>query len=206
MGAQLLATSAIVLNRTESGDKWMRLVTFSPEHGNLDCLVRRSRKPTSNSPTLDLFDDAHFSLETSNQGRTWFIKEASVDRRRVALGKSYEALTHACRFARILVRNPVHDESRRAVYALLERALDAWETGARPDCVYFKGLFLLARDEGYPVEQDWWPRLQSDDRHVAESILRKPVTEQEFPVATVSRLAQALEHYLHHDTEIRVIG
>jgi hypothetical protein len=206
MGAQLLATSAIVLNRTESGDKWMRLVCFSVEHGNLDCLVRKSQKPTSKSPTLDLFDDAHLSLESTNQGRTWFIKEATVERRRAGLGNSYEALTHACRFSRILVRNPVHDESRRAVHALLERALDAWETGTRPECVYFKSLFLLARDEGYPVQQDWWPRLESDDRQAAESILRTPVAEQEVSDATVSRLTHALEHYLHHDTEIRVIG
>lgn len=206
MGAQLLATSAIVINRTESGDKWMRLVNFSADHGNLDCLVRRSQQPTSKSPTLDLFDEAHLSLESTNQGRTWFIKEATVDRRRAGLGNSYEALTHACRFARILVRNPVHDESRRTVHALLERALDAWETCARPDCVYFKSLFLLARDEGYPVQQDWWPRLDSDDRHAAESILRTPVSKQEIQVATVSRLTDALEHYLHHHTEIRVIG
>lgn len=206
MGAQLLATSATVLDRTESGDRWLRLTCFSAEHGNLDCLVRRSQKPTSKSATLDLFDGAQLSLESSNQGRTWFIKEATVDRRRTALGKSYDTLAHACRFARILVHNPVHDESRRAVHSLLERALDAWESGARPDCVYFKSVFLLARDEGYPVEQDWWRRLESDDRNAAESVLRTRVADQEIVPTTVSRLTQALEHYLSHHTEIRVIG
>lgn len=204
MGAQLLTTSAIVLDRTESGDNWKRLLCFSADHGNLDCLVRISRKAAPKSPTLDLFDEAQLSLESSNQGRTWFIKEAVVNRRRAGLGVSYDALSHACRFARILVRNPVHEESRQAVFGLLERALDAWETGTRPDCVYFKSLFLLARDEGYPVQQDWWPRLGPDDRRAAESILRLPIAEQKTAGDTVSRLTQALEEYLRHHTEIRI--
>jgi hypothetical protein len=143
-------------------------------------------------------------LESSNQGRTWFVKEAIIDRRRSGLGSSYPALTHSCRFARVLIRNPVHEESRRAVFTLLERALDAWETGTRPDCVYFKSLFLLARDEGYPVQQQWWPELKAEDSAAAESILRQPLAEQQVPETTVARLNQALETYLRHHTEIQV--
>jgi hypothetical protein len=90
------------------------------------------------------------------------------------------------------------------VFALLERALDAWESGRRPDCVYFKSLFLLARDEGYPVQQQWWPELDAGDREAAESILRQPVAEQQISETTVARLIQALETYLRHHTEIHV--
>jgi len=204
MGAQLLSTQATVVHRTTGGDNWVRLQCFSPDHGRLDCLVRITKRSTAVTPVLDLFDEAQMTLESRNERRTWFIKEARVIHRRSGLGRSYEALRHACRFAAIIQKNPGPEESRLPVYDLLQRALEAWETGVRPDIVYFKSLYQLARDEGYPVAQEWRSRLPQDTRVLVALILSEPVAGQSTNAAGLADMTQNLEDYLRHHTEIRV--
>lgn len=199
MSAPTLATEFVVLDRAPAAEGWIRLTVFSAQEGRLECMQRVTSKPTAAAPMLDLFDLARTTLETRNQGRTWFVREAEVLRRRTGLGASYAALTHACRFARVLARTPVHDESREAVAALIERALGAWETGTRPDCVYFKSLFLLARDEGFPVREAWMRQLSTADNATTDTILRQPAATQSTAAPEVQRLTAALEDYLAQD-------
>lgn len=202
MCAQPLTTTGIVLDRTPTADHWLRLGLFSAEHGLLDVLQRLSRKSSGATPALDLFDELRVTLESRNQGRTWFMREAVSLRRRPGLGASYAALREACRFARVLTRNPLHEESREAVYTLLGRALDAWETGARPDAIYFKSLYLFARDEGYPVREEWQRQLDRDDGASVDSILRRSAAAQVTPDRDVARLARALEEYLRRSASM----
>ncbi|MBE2215074.1 MAG: hypothetical protein IAE82_14465 [Opitutaceae bacterium] len=199
MSAPTLATEFHVLDRGPGAEGWMRLTVFSAADGRLECMQRITAKPAAAAPMLDLFDFARATLETRNQGRTWFVREALPLRRRTGLGASYAALTHACRFARVLARTPVHEESRATVAALLERALDAWETGIRPDAVYLKSVFLLARDEGFPVREAWIRQLPAGDRTAIDAVLRQPAAGQTTPEAEVRRLATALEDYLAHE-------
>lgn len=199
VSAPTLATEFHVLDRTPGAEGWMRLTVFSAADGRLECMQRITSKPAAAAPMLDLFDHARATLETRNQGRTWFLRECLVLRRRTGIGASYAALTHACRFAHVLARTPVHDESREAVAALLGRTLDAWETGAQPDAVYFKGLFLLARDEGFPVREAWMRQLSAADRATTDTILRQPAAEQTTAEPEVRRLTDALEDYLAHE-------
>lgn len=200
MSAPTLATEFHVLDRALGSEGWSRLTVFSAIDGRLECLQRITSKPSAAAPPLDLFDHVRATLETRNQGRTWFVREAMPLRRRTGLGASYAALAHACRFARVLARTPIHDDSRAAVAALLDRALDAWETGTRPDAVYFKSLFLFARDEGFPVREEWIRHLAAGDRAASETILRQPAAEQTTGEPDVRRLSGALEDYLaQHD-------
>jgi hypothetical protein len=156
------------------------------------------------TPALDLFDEVQMTLESRNEARTWFIKEAAVMRRRSGLGRSYDALRHACRFAAIIRENPGPEDSRVPIYSLLQRALETWETGVRPDVVYFKSLYLLARNEGYPVAQEWRSRLSPDARTLVASILGEPVAGQSIDAAEVADMTHDLENYLRHHTEIRI--
>ncbi len=204
MGAQPLSTTAIVLDRAPGGESWTRLLCFSPEHGNLACLQRASRKASPSLAPADLFDELRLSLESRNEGRTWFVREAVPVRKRPGLGGSYETLRHACRLARILAHNPVPEETRGAVHSLLERALTAWESNHRPDAVYFKSLYLLAREEGYPVREQWRPGLEAVDRGRVDAVLRAPVAAQTIDAAELARLTGALETYLREETGIRI--
>lgn len=201
MTAPTLATEFHVIDRTPGAEGWLRLTVLSPTEGRLECMQRQSSRPTAGVPPLDLFDHVRAVLETRNQGRTWFIREAMPLRRRTGLGASYEALTFACRFARLLARTPVHDDSRADVSALLDRALDAWEAVVRPDAVYFKSLFLLARDEGFPVREGWLRALGASDRATAKSVLRQPAAEQTVTEPDLRHITRLLEDYLaqEHD-------
>jgi len=204
MPGQPLTTVAFILGRQASGsDTFEQLTAFSEEHGVLLCLRRLSTKAAS-APPLDLFDEAELSLESSSQGRTWFIREHRHVRRFPGVGRSYDALRTAAALATLVSRNPVADESRAPVTALLRQSLGALETGARPDLVWLKALFLFLRDEGYPVKQQWWQQLAAADRDAAAQIIHQPIAGQTPPAALVADLTRRLQDWVAADTEIRL--
>lgn len=215
MPGQQLQTTAFILARQPSGsDNFEQLTAFSPEHGVLLCLTRVSKaaRPASarrssaqqSEGRLDLFDEAELWLESSNQGRTWFIKEHRFILRHDGIGRSYEALKTAAAFGTLLARNPVPDESREPVTALLRSSLGALAAGGRPDIVWFKTLYRLLRDEGYPVKQQWWPLLPAADRDTAAQLLNQPLAAQTADAPTVAALTRRLEAWVAAETEIRL--
>ena len=143
-------------------------------------------------------------LESSNQGRTWFVKEIRMTTRRSGIGRSYDALRFASALASVISRNPVHEESRENVARLLRTALDAIASGARPDVVHLKSLYLFARDEGYPVKQEWLPSLGASDAAAARGVLNRRLDAQDATAADVARLRRNLEAYLDASTDIIV--
>jgi hypothetical protein len=200
-----LTTVAFILGRQTSGsDNFEQLTAFSEEHGALLCLRRVSTKPATSAPPLDLFDEAELALESASQGRTWFIKEHRHLHRFPGIGRSYDALRAASALASLVSRNPIADESRPPVAALLRQTLGALETGARPDLVWLKALFIFLRDEGYPVKQQWWQQLGSVERDAAAQILNQPIAGQSPDPAGVARLTQRLQDWLAAETEIRL--
>ena len=207
-----LQTSGFILARQPSGsDTFEQLTAFSAEHGVLYCLVRlpktasarRSSAPQSEG-RLDLFDEAELWLESSSQGRTWFVKEHRHLRRHEGLGRSYDALKTAAAIGSLLARNPVPDESRAAIAELLSTSLGALAAGGRPDIVWLKTLYCLLRDEGYPVKQQWWPGLSEADRETAAQLLNQPLAAQTADSAAVARIARRLEDWVRAETEIRL--
>jgi len=199
---QTLTTEAFVIEKRPPTDSFQGFTLFSPEHGNLRVLQRVPRRPAPTHTAPDLFDDVAVMLESSNQGRTWFVKEVRIATRRAAIGRSYDALRFASALAALVGRNPVHEESREQVGLLLRTALDAFGTGVRPDVVHLKSLYLFARDEGYPVKQEWLPALDEAGQAAATAILNRPVGAQSETPETVTRLRRSLEQYLGDSTEI----
>jgi recombinational DNA repair protein (RecF pathway) len=202
MPAQPLDTEAIVVSRRPPSDSFQVLTLLSAGHGMLTALQRVAQKPAAGAPALDLFDEAAFVLESSNQGRTWFIKEARLLARHPGIGRDYETLRHASDFAAILARNHIPAETRASVHALLREALVAFAGAGRPDIVYLKCLYRLARDEGYPVRQHWFPALPAADREMVAAILNRPVSGQTAAPAAVARYRDRLEAYLRLHTDI----
>ena len=202
MPAQSLQTDAFILQKRPAGEAFQGFSAFSAEHGPLHLLQRLPRKAATTSAPLDLFDEVSVLLETSNQGHTWFIKEARLLTRHPGLGGSYETLRLASALAGLIARNVVPEESRPAVATLLREAFTAFATGRRPDIVYFKSLYRFARDEGYPLKQHWLPTLGERDRHEVAGLLRQPLDAQSLAPAEVTRLIHHLEHYLRGHTEV----
>ncbi|MBI5768613.1 MAG: hypothetical protein HZA93_12515 [Verrucomicrobia bacterium] len=205
MPAQSLQTDAFILLKRPPADAFQSFTAFSAEHGALTVLQRLSKKSAATSVALDLFDEASLLLESSNQGRTWFVKEARLVTRHPTLGRSYETLRSASTFAALVARNPVHEDSRAAVAQLLRTALAAFAAGPRPDLVYFKSLYRFARDEGYPVAQQWLPTLPGEMLAEARHILHTPLAGLENPALGIRHsaiLQRRLEEYLRGHTEI----
>lgn len=202
MPAESLQTDAFVLLRRPPAEAFQSLTLFSAEHGTLFALQRVPKKPGPASQLLDLFDEASLMLDSSNQGRTWFVKEARVLTRHALVAPTYEALQMASALGALVARNSVHEESRSAVAELLRTAFAAFASAGRPDVIYFKALFRFARDEGYPVAQQWFPTLPASDRADVAKVLNRPLAEQTITPAAVSRLQRRLEEYLRGHTEI----
>lgn len=202
MPGQTLTTEAFVIEKRPPSDAFQAFGLFSPEHGNLLALQRIPRKPSGSHVAADLFDEVGLMLESSNQGRTWFVRELRVQTRRAAIGRSYEALRFACALAAVVSRNHVHEESRHAVARLLRTGLDAFAASERPDVVYLKSLYLFARDEGYPVKQEWLPSLGADTLATAAAALNLPLNRQEATAQEIARVRQSLEAYLAAHTDI----
>jgi hypothetical protein len=204
MPGQQLQTTAFVLARLPSGsDAFEQLTAFSAGHGVLH-LLRRIKQGKNSSAPLDLFDEAELWLESSNQGRTWFITEHRLIQRHDGIGRSYEALKAAAALGTLLSRNPVPDESRVEVAELLRTSLGALASGGRPDIVRLKALYCLLRDEGYPVKQQWWPALTPTDRDIAAQLLNQPLAAQTADPAAVAKVTRSLEAWIAAETEIRL--
>ncbi|PAW68326.1 MAG: hypothetical protein B9S34_02710 [Opitutia bacterium Tous-C1TDCM] len=199
MAGPSLQTEAFVLHRRPPAESFQSFTVFSAEHGTLQTLQRIGGK---NAAPLDLFDAVALVLESSNQGRTWFIRESRLIARHTGIGRNYEGLRLASELASLVTRNAVPEESRRAVADLLRGAFGAFETGVRPDIVFFKSLYRFARDEGYPLKQHWFPSLPAEDRQDVAALLNLPLAEQSAPAPSVLRLQRRLEDYLRGHTEI----
>ncbi len=197
-----LQTDAFVLSKRPPADTFQTFNVFSAEHGALLILQRLAKKSAGTAVALDLFDEASLLLESSNQGRTWFVKETRLVTRHPDLGRSYETLVAASALASLVARNPVPEESRLAVASLLRTALAALAAGARPDIVYLKSLYCFARDEGYPLKQQWFPLLPAADRATVAPLLNRPLSDQTAPPAVVHALQRDLENYLRGHTDI----
>ena len=215
MPGQQLQTTAFILSRQPAGsDAFEQLSIFSSEHGTLQCLVRIPKQNTSalgrrssgsqSEGRLDLFDEAELSLESTNQGRTWFIKEHRLIQRHEGIGRSYEALKAAAAFATLISRNAVPDESREPITGLLRNSFTALGAGGRPDIVWLKALYSFLRDEGYPVKQQWWPQLPTADRDIAAHLLNQPLAAQTADAPAVTKIIRRLEDWIRSETEIRL--
>ena len=202
MPAQRLHLEAFVLTKRPAADPYQAYLIFSGDHGVLHVLQRISKRPAAGHVQLDLFDEAALDLESSNQGRTWFVREARLVRRWAEIGRSYEALRAASAFTLLISRNPVLDEGVAKTAALLRTALAAFATAERPEIVGFKCLYCFARDEGHPVKQQWFPQLTAADRETVAALLNRPLAEQTADADTVARLQRSLEEYLTGHTEI----
>ncbi len=202
-GQQLQTTAFILSKQLSSSDSFEQLAVFSSEHGLLHCLSRVTKAKSTTSPT-DLFDETELSLESTNQGRTWFIKEHRLIQRHAGIGRSYEALKTAATFATLINRNAVPDESREPVTDLLRHTFTALGTGGRPDIVWLKALYRFLRDEGYPVKQQWWPQLSAPDRDLAAQLLNQTLAAQTADTSSVTKITRRLEEWIKAETEIRL--
>lgn len=206
MPAVVLHTEAFVLLKRPPAERFQSCTLFSAEHGNLAVFIRVPQSAASKRRVaLDLFEEAAVDLESSNQGRTWFLREARVLTRAAAIGRSYEALRAASAFAALIARNPPEPESHGRTATLIRGAFAAFGGPGDPEVVLFKSMYRFARDEGHPLPQQWLPSLPAGLRQTAEHLLRTPLAALDPAAASgpvLADLQRRLEEYLRGHTEI----
>ena len=202
MVAQSVHLRGIILKREASGEQFYRLNVLSEVTGNTLVMMRRPKKNIRSGSTPDLFDDIEAVLDKKGDGGFGFIKEVNILKRRRGLAKSFIALELACEWSTILIKNLPRDMEVESAYQLTQRGLDAWEKRIQPEAVFFKCLFVYARNEGYPVKHDWFQKLTHQDRIKVASILNTPLNELEMKPEEVRKCNDALKHYIQHHTDI----
>lgn len=186
------------------------LTCFSPADGLFSALLRPPRGlKTDAAPPPDLFDRLALELRHAKgapAGGPWFVREYRILSRRAGIGRDYATLAAASRLARVVIKNPVPEDSRAAVDALLAQALAAFaRPGARPDLVFFKSLYCLARDEGLPLKQHWLPSLPPGDRMLVAASLSLPSDAADAPgPQDLARLTKRLEAYLSTEADLQI--
>lgn len=192
---------AHVLRLAPHAGDFTLLTFFSAAEGVGHALLRAPgrRGGAGTEPAPDLFDRLALVMDRPRAGADGprFVRELRLLARHPGIGRDYEALAHASRLARVVARNPVPAEGRAGVDRLLGVAFAAFgRTGARPDAVYWKSLYVIAREEGHPVREQWLPALPPADRELAAAVLARPAHEVSATPAEVAHLVRRLETYL----------
>ena len=194
---------ALVLKTEPSGESFIKLYVLTVESGIFLCMKRVSKK--ANSSTIpDLFDTAVILLETSQQGTMRFVKEYQLRQRRDVIGQNYRSLRSASRLSQLLVANASHMPESKWLFTLTERAFNAFAAGKAPDVVLLKSVYLLLKDEGYPVRESWWPTLRADLRETAKRLISKPSPAQidKAEQKTCESIEQDLTQWMRHQTDL----
>ena len=192
-----LSLHAIVIGIENNTERFNRVHLFEPENGYLCALKPRpSKKIGSNN--FDLFQELELIIQKKNETDIGFIKEFSILSAHAGIGKSYAAFENASRFCRAIQLNARHMPHPDSVFELLKTSLQAWDAKPNPEVTFFKALFRLAYEDGFPVKEGWLLRLNKSDQEVAKSVLYRRVDEQQPEPEGVKQLAETLIHWLTH--------
>lgn len=176
MGYPAINERALVLRITSSGESFNKIDILTPESGSILCLKRISKKnPLGSIP--DLFDTADVHLESSGQETVRFVKEYQMIQRRGQIGKSYHALCHASEICSLIAHNGPYLANTVNLYRITERALNAFAEQKTPSIVLLKALYMLLKEEGYPIREAWWPQLSEPIRKSASQLINTPAPE-----------------------------
>lgn len=202
---QVSQTHGLILRLAPSGESFTKIELLCPENGVYLCLKRIAKKP-SGKESPDLFDSADICLEASKQGSLQFITEYRVHTRRTGIGASYHALKFASDYCALLADNGPHMAEPDRLYARALQTLDAFADSKAPTVVFLKAIYILLKEEGYPVKELWWPNLPAELKISARSLLREAAPEalqaDEKPV--VDRLIRSLCIWLRNETDLRL--
>lgn len=167
-------------------------------------MQRLSKKPGKISRP-DLFDTADIELEKAKQGPLFFLKDYRLVMRRTQIGRSYRTLKYASDFCSLITKNGPHMADPNILYLISERTLNALCEKDAADTVFLKALYILLKDEGYPIRESWWTGLNSELRSNAKMLINEPAPHT-FDPAQSEKCVPLIEHLLNwmeKETDLR---
>lgn len=191
-----------ILGRAVHGEKFWLVTALSAEEGAFFCMIRQVTKKTG-TIVPDLFDEAEILLERPKAGAEGprFAKEYALIERHTGISGNYSGLVYASRLATALAKNAFPQDARAAVFRLCGNAIAAFSEKARKDAVYFKALWLFARECGLPVREDWFESLAYDDKIGVSEALKTPADALSVPAREVERMISRIEYWLAREND-----
>lgn len=202
MGRTATTERALILRTAPSGESFRKIDILAETTGYVLCLQRISKK--ASSPTgPDIFDSADILLEQSRNGNAYFLKECQIVEHRRTIGQSYQTLKYASEFCTLILLNARHMADPGLLYRITERTLNAFAERKPPEIVSLKALYLLLKDEGYPVRESWWPQLPKHLREPARQLINEPLPETTFQgqLTQCSEIQKNLRDWLRRETD-----
>lgn len=199
-----ILSDAIVLKLTPTGERFTQVNLLTSQHGLFSLLKRNQNK--ANAFSIDLFDqgEAHIDNKPGENANQGFLNDFHVSKKRSGLGKNYRLLQAASWMSGLLLANPIHEETTEDLLRLAERAFDALNDGRPPQAVMLKTLYVFARDEGYPILEDWASKLSPQIASKVATLLKTPLAEIQLDEASQKSAFASLAHYVEHHTHIRL--
>ena len=199
-----MEVEAILLAQAKTGESNLKLSHLTRENGYTNASKKISKK-LSDKAQPDLFDTATIKLATGYQGKSFFVKDYTPLKRRDSIPKDYHRFHTACRFTNIISINGIWLEDSHHTYRLTEQSMDAFNNCTHSDIKYLKSLYLLIRQEGYPVREDWQETLSSTQRKNLCYFLSQPLEKlNNIPVETVPPIIQSLERWTRYETSLQI--
>lgn len=192
-----------MLKTRHLGESFIQLDLITVELGIFPSLKRISKR-SAQSGNPDLFDQASVVLEHSKQGTAVFVKEYQLLKRREPIGRNYRSLQAAAYFARILVWNGRHLPESKVLFELAVQTFEALSQGKAPEVVLLKSIFLLLKNEGYPVRESWWTQLPGDWQEWTRELLKRPSPRQIDPKmrSDYEWIRQHLSHWMCRNSDL----
>ena len=196
-----LTDHGCLLRKADSGENHILLALFLRETGLKYALARKFAKAQAGHLLPDLFEFGDFVIEQKDPARPAFLKDYQPALRFPEIARDYQRLKAASQLARFFERNLLHMESFASAWQLLRRTLEAIAVQPLPDAALLKALFLMARDEGYPVVSNWLHHKPEAERNAIASVLRNPLADlagsvdPKLPETWVADLYRFLEYH-----------
>lgn len=194
--------TALVLDRQLTGENHLRLSLLEPVSGRREVFYRQSAKAKATPP--DLFDLGDYDLQEAKGGGAWFVREYHLRHRHAGISAHYRSFQIAGEWARFLRHNALHCHEPAMVFDIAARTFAALETGQHSEAVLLKGLYLFARQEGWPVKEAWLQGLPASEKKDAVYLLNTPLEELQLSPDSQRRLYRALKNWLAARDEVEI--
>ncbi len=179
-------------------DSFVRYTCFNTERGIFLSMKRRSTQKNIGLP--DLFDKIESHFEKKPTSSYYFFNEFNLIQRNTSIVNNYTSFELAVEWTQMLINNIRYFENIEYLYNLTQICFESYALNKCPYIINIKALYLIARQEGLPVEADWINYLPpSDARHLIQ-ILNKPApllnTNEQYQLDLLKSLYLRLKNWL----------
>jgi recombinational DNA repair protein (RecF pathway) len=199
------SASGCVLRIAPSGERYQVITCLLQNRGLERMLMRPAGRSRSNAGDIpDILQYGEFTWQRNAPDRPAYLREFHRSLAFPQLATSFPRFQAAANLARFFELNLLHLESFDGVWTTLWNALHALSAGHHPDGVVLKALFRFARDEGYPVAEEWLPARPQSERGALVSFLRQPLQQSTATAAEQTAWLADLLRYLAGIDELRL--